>query len=95
MKRNFLLKASLLVLFLLVPANLLLADCIPVAGYDRFTVEGSTIILYVAGVATVKFDVNCPVQQTSKINLLKGSVCDGDDIEIDGSKCSILTSTLP
>ncbi len=95
MKKIFLLVVSLFVLLLLAPPQLLLADCIPVAGYDRFTVDGSTVILYMAGVATVKFDVNCPVQQTSKINLLKGSVCDGDDIEIDGSRCSILTASLP
>ncbi len=92
MKRNSLILAFL---FSLSLPSLLLADCIPVGLFDRFGVEGKTVTLYLGNVPLVKFDVNCRVEPTSKIRVLKASVCDGDDIEIDGSKCSILTATLP
>ncbi len=92
MKRNL---SILFLLFSLTFPSLLLADCIPVGQFDSFTVEGKTVTLYFGAVSIVKFDINCRVEPTSKIRLLKASVCDGDDIEIDGSKCSILTANLP
>jgi hypothetical protein len=94
MKRNFLIPAFLLVLLNL--PNLLLADCIPVPQFTKFFVEeGKTVTLYYEAVPIVKFDLNCWVEPTSNIRLLKNSVCDGDDVEIDGQKCSVLTATLP
>jgi hypothetical protein len=93
MKRTFLIPVVLFLL--LIFPHLLLADCIPVGYFDNFMVEGgNTVILYTGSVPIVKFDVSCEVGPTSKIRLLKVSVCEGDDIEIDGSICSILTVNL-
>lgn len=94
MKRNFLILVSLFILLIL--PNLVLADCIPVGQFNSFSVEGDqTVTLYLGGLPIVRFDVDCSVGPTSSIRLLKASVCDGDDIEIDDSKCSILTANLP
>ncbi len=93
-------KRSLLILLclsiLLVVPNLALADCIPVAFFNNFAVESPhTVILYAWTVPVVKLDVNVAVTATSTIRLLKDSVCDGDDILIDGSRYTILTAELP
>jgi hypothetical protein len=94
MKRNFLILVFLFILLIL--PNLLLADCIPVPQFNNFMVEGGkTVTLYFGEVPIVKFDVDCNVAPTSDIRLLKDSVCDGDQIEIDGSKCSVVTAKLP
>ena len=93
MKKEFLLIGFLLIL--LTFPNLLLADCIPVPQFTNFLVEGGTVTLYYGAVPIVKFDLDCSVEVTSRIRLLKDSVCDGDDIEIDGRKCSVLTAKLP
>ncbi len=93
MKKNFSILSFLLILIMPTP---LLADCIPVPQFTNFMVEGGRrVILYYGNVPIVKFDVDCRVKPTSKIRLLKDSVCDGDDIEIDGRKCSVLTAKLP
>lgn len=93
MKRNFLILVFLFILLIL--PNLLLADCIPVGQFNNILVEGKTVTLYLGNVPIVKFDVDCSVSSASKIRILKDSVCDGDDIEIDGQKCSILIAKLP
>jgi hypothetical protein len=42
-------------------------------------------------VPVVRFDVqNCDVRASSKIQLLKSYVCDGDEIVIDGKRCVIM-----
>jgi hypothetical protein len=38
----------------------------------------------------VKFDVQCNISPTSKLQLIKGYVCDGDEVLVDGSRCTIL-----
>jgi len=93
MKRNFLILVFLFIL--LVLPNLLLADCIPVGQFNNTRVEEKTITLYLGNIPIVKFDVDCSVSSESKIRILKDSVCDGDDVEIDGGKCSILIAKLP
>ena len=94
MKRNFLILVFLFILLIL--PNLVLADCIPVPQFNNFTVEGDkTVTLYFFEVPIVKFEADCGVRPTSEIRLFKDSVCDGDDIEIDGSKCSVVTAKLP
>jgi len=93
MKKNFLILGFLFML-VIIP-NLLLADCIPVEQFNNIKVDGKTVTLYFGSVPIVKFDVDCSVEPTSTIRLLKVSVCDGDDIEIDGQKCSVLIASLP
>jgi hypothetical protein len=93
MKRKF--QIPVFLFLLLIFPQLLLADCVPVGYFDNFIVEGDhTVILYTGSVPIVKFDVSCKVGPTSKIRLLKVSACEGDDIEIDGSACTILSVNL-
>jgi len=94
MKRNLLILVFPFILLIL--PNLLLADCVPVPQFNNFRLEGDkTVVLYYFQVPIVRFEVNCIVGPESNIRLLKDSVCDEDDVEIDGSKCSVLTAKSP
>jgi hypothetical protein len=90
MKRNILVLVWL-GLFLVLP-NLALADCMDLGFFNSFTVTGgNTVTLYAGPQPYARFDVvNCPVYSTSKIQLIKGYVCDGDEILIDGSRCTVI-----
>jgi hypothetical protein len=78
-------------ILLLLP-GLAWADCMELGGFTSFTLEGeNTIVLYVGSAPYAKFDVaDCDVQSTSTIQLLKSYMCDGDELLIDGERCSIL-----
>jgi hypothetical protein len=79
---------------LVILPNLALADCVDLAGYSRYVLMGvNTVIFYAGGAPYAKFDVQCPVESTSQILLLKSPVCDGDDVLVDGSKCTVLNVT--
>ena len=89
MKRNILILVCLIILVLL--PNLVLADCADLGGFTSFSVTGgNTVTLYARNTPFVKFDVQCGIEPTSKIQLIKGYVCDGDEILVDGSRCTIL-----
>ncbi len=90
MKRNVLILSSL-VLFLLVP-SLVLADCDDLGGFTGFIVRGSnTVVLYAGSSAVGQFDVqSCDVTSTSSILLIKSMVCDGEEVMIDGSRCTVM-----
>jgi len=91
MKRNFL---TLLCLGIaLILPTLVLADCADIGGFSSFSVSGGTVTLYSGGTPYVKFDVQCDIQPTSKLQLIKGYVCDGDEVLVDGSRCTILNVT--
>ena len=68
------------------------AECTDIGYFDSFTLEGfNTVILYAGSMPVVRFDVqNCSVQPSSKIQLLKSYVCDGDEIMIDGGRCVMM-----
>jgi len=71
--------------------SLTIADCVDIGGVGQFFVTGNTVTLYAGTIPFVKFDVqSCDVQPTSKLQLIKSYVCDGDEILIDGSRCTIL-----
>jgi len=90
MKRNFLIMRCLF--FLLVLPGVVSADCTSVGPFDNFVVrEDHTVILYNGSVALIEIEVDCSVQPKSKIRLLKNYCCDGDDILIDDSTCSIMS----
>ncbi len=82
-------------IFLLLP-NLGRAECTDIGFFDRFnlvTSEGGFkyVILYAGSMPVVRFDVqNCNVTPSSKIQLLKSNVCDGDEILIDGKRCVMM-----
>ena len=88
MKKNILILASLGILVVL--PKLVLADCADIGGFSSFSVDGNTVTLYSGNTPSVKFDAQCEVQPTSKLQLIKGYVCDGDEILVDGSKCTIM-----
>jgi hypothetical protein len=88
MKTNILILACLGILVVL--PNLVLADCGSIGGFSSFSVDGGTVTLYSGNTPYVKFDVQCDIQPTSRIQLIKSYVCDGDEILVDGSRCTIL-----
>ena len=77
-------------IFLILP-SLALADCADLGGYSSFALTGgNTVTLYSGTTPFVKFDVQCSIQSTSRLQLIKGYVCDGDEVLIDGSRCTIM-----
>ena len=89
MKKNILILAC--VGILLVLPNLVFGDCADLGGYTSFSVMGgNTVTLDGGSTPFVRFDAQCDVQPTSKLQLIKGYVCDGDEVLIDGYRCTIL-----
>jgi len=88
MKKNILILACLGILVAL--SNLVLADCGSMGGFSSFSVDGNTVTLYSGGTPYARFDTNCDIQPTSRIQLIKGYDCDGDEILVDGVRCTIL-----
>jgi len=90
MKKNIFF-ALCLGIFLLLP-NPSSAECTDLAGFTSFSLQGAnTVILYSASRPVASFDVqSCNVEPTSNIGLIKSYVCDGDEILIDGSRCTIM-----
>lgn len=90
MKKNLFLGLGLGIAFLL--PSLSSAECTNIGGFSNFLLEGNnTVILYAGSSPVLRFDVmDCSVQPTSKIQLIKSDVCDGDEIMIDGSRCTMM-----
>ncbi len=77
-------------IFVVLP-SVVLADCGDIGGFTSFSVRGgNTVTLHSVNRPFVKFDAQCDIQPTSKLQLIKGYVCDGDEVLVDGSKCTIL-----
>ena len=90
MKKKILFSLCLGIFFLL--PGLSSAGCTDIGYFSNFSLEGTnTVILYAGSAPVVRFDVqNCDVRPSSKIQLLKSYVCDGDEIVIDGKRCVIM-----
>jgi hypothetical protein len=90
MKRKLCFLLSLAILLQL--PSLGLAECTNIGGFTNFSLEGNnTVILYAGSLPVARFDIlDCNVQPTSKIQLIKSDVCDGDEIMIDGSRCTMM-----
>jgi hypothetical protein len=78
-------------ILLLIP-SLSSAECTTIGAFSNFSLEGTnTVVLYAGPSPVVRFDVlDCNVQPTSKIQLIKTNVCDGDEIMIDASRCTMM-----
>jgi hypothetical protein len=78
-------------MFLIVP-SLVLADCDDLGGFTNFVLQGdNTVVLYAGSTPVGQFDVQtCNVQPRSTIVLIKSLVCDGDEVVIDGSNCTVM-----
>jgi hypothetical protein len=90
MKKKILFMTCLVAIFLL--PNLSSAECTNIGYFNSFALEGSnTVILYAGSKPVLRFDVlNCTVEPSSKIQVLKSDVCDGDEIMVDGFKCTMM-----
>jgi len=90
MKKNIFFPLCL-VIFFVVP-SLSSAECTHIGGFSHFSLEGvNKVTLFSGSTPVVRFDVqSCSVQPKSKIELIKSDVCDGDEIMIDGSRCTIM-----
>jgi len=77
---------------ILVVPNGVLADCDDLGGFTSFSISGvNTVTLLAGSTAMGRFDVqNCVVEPKSTIRLMKTQVCDGDEVLIDGARCTIL-----
>ena len=93
MKKNILMGLCLGIL--LVVPNVVLAGCTDLGGFTGFSVTGNTVTLYSGTKPFAKFDVRCnvQVQPKSKLELIKSYMCDGDEVLVDGLKCTILNVT--
>ncbi len=87
-------KALILMCFgmLLIFANLASAGCYDLGGFNSFVISrGSTVILYAGSTPVGQFDLqSCDVQPQSRILLLNSMVCDGDEVVIDGNRCTVM-----
>ncbi len=93
MKKNILILMCLGVLLTLPhPA---LADCVDLGGFNAFVLQGAnTVVLYAGSTPVGQFDVqNCDVQPKSRILLLNSMVCDGNEVMIDGNRCTVMNVT--
>lgn len=89
MNKNILVLVCLGILVVL--PNLVLADCADIGGFSSFSVTtGNTVTLYSMNKPYVKFDVQGGIETTSRLQLIKGYVCDGDEVLVDGFKSTIL-----
>lgn len=94
MRRNRILLAGLL--FLTAVQGVASADCILGGPFDRFIVQDDKIVtLYRQSVPLARMEVDCVVQPDSTIQLKKNYLCDGDDVIINGSICTIVFVTAP
>ena len=95
MKRKTILLIALFLFFCL--PNLGFADCTEPGNFNRFVVQDDgSIIFYYNNIplGTVELQ-DCTVDPSSEIRLLQGSVCDNDEILVDGERCTIMSVTLP
>lgn len=94
MKRWIILLVGLF-LFLCLP-DLGLADCVDLRNFNRFYVQDDgSIIFYYNNVplGTVELQA-CTANSSSNIRLLKSFVCQGDEILVDGDRCTLLSVTI-
>ncbi len=82
MKRNIVILVCLCI-FVVFP-NLVLADCADIGGFCSFSVDGITVSLLARSKPFVKFDVQCGIESTSRLELIKSYVCDGDEVLVEG-----------
>jgi hypothetical protein len=76
--------------FVLFP-HFALSECLHLGGFTSWSLEGSnTAVFYNGAHRMARFDLQCDVEPTSKIELIKSAMCDGDEVLVDGSKCTIM-----
>ncbi len=96
MKRKILFFILLYALVIFILPNAAGADCANVRYFNNFYVlEDDTVILYYWSAPLAQLDIqDCTVTPESEIRLLSGYLCDGDNILIDGARCTIMAVRL-
>ena len=94
MKRKAILVIGFFLFFCL--PNLGLADCTELGSFNGFIVqEDGSIIFYYNNVSLGRVELqDCTVDSSSEIRLLQGSVCDNDEILVDGERCAVMSVTV-
>ena len=79
-------------IFLFLPA-LVLADCADLGRYTNWVLESEHKIIFYMGVKPIaRLEIpDCKIQSSSNLRLLKGYVCESDEIMIDGNTCNIMS----
>jgi hypothetical protein len=69
------------------------ADCVDLGGFTSWILETSHSIVFYAGEKPLaRLEIpNCEIRPLSTVRLIKGYVCDLDEIVIDGITCHIIT----
>lgn len=90
MEKNIL--AILVLCICLFAPHLAIAECTELGSFTNWELRGdNTVVLYYGSKPTAQFDVqSCGIQPNSRIELIKTYVCDGEEILIDGYKCTIM-----
>ena len=90
MKKNILI--PLFIGILLVLPNVALADCADLGGFSSFVLSRDNTVILVAGSTSIgQFDLqDCQVQPQSRILLRNSKVCDGDQVVIDDTRCTVM-----
>ena len=81
-----------LAIVLLCP-GLVLSDCVDFRRSTSFYVVGGHSIIFYSGLIPIgRVEVPyCSLSPSSSVRLIKSYVCDGDNIVIDGSQCTIMS----
>ncbi len=79
-------------IFLLLP-NLVLADCADLGSATNWFREDSHTIIFLRGsrpIARLTIP-DCQIEPSSQVRLIKGYVCNNDQIIVDNQECRIMT----
>ncbi len=81
-----------LAIFLLCP-SLVLSDCVDFRRFTSFYVAGGHSVVFYSGLTPIgRVEVPyCLVSPSSNVQLIRTYVCDGDNILIDDSQCTIMS----
>jgi len=81
-----------LAIILLCP-GLVLSDCIDFGRFTSFYAAGGHSIIFYSGLRPIgRVEVPyCALSPSSNVQLMKTYMCDGDNIMIDGSQCTIMS----
>jgi hypothetical protein len=93
MRKIFVILMGFILVGLLSSTALLWADCVQIAGYNSYIIEGDKKIIFYRGsspIAVVTLQ-DCKVYPQSDIRLTKAYMCESDKIIIDGQACNIFS----
>ena len=93
MRKIFVILMGFILVSLLFSTAQLWADCVKIAGYNSYVIEGDRKIIFYRGespIAAITLQ-DCKVNPQSDILLTKAYMCGSDKIIIDGRECNIFS----